>query len=254
VRRACACGLEFLVLTDHDTVAGILEAREAAASAGLAFGAGIEINTSEGESVHVLGYGIEPASERLNALLEDIRTRRWRRIDGILGLLASQGVELHREDIDTGRQDSVGRPHVADALRSKKLVRTRAEAFQRFLAQGKPAYIPSKGPTMREAIEAVRAAGGWAVLAHPGLLGKDFDLGVWVEMGLEGLEAFYPSHSRVQTSRFVETARRYGLVVTGGSDFHGLKSDRKKLGCMPLPDDVFAAIEGRLRPGGRGCV
>jgi hypothetical protein len=135
---------------------------------------------------------------------------------------------------------------VADALRRKGIVGTRKEAFSRYLGKGRPAYVPPMGPTAKEAIETIRAAGGWAVLAHPGMVSRDLDVERWVAWGLEGLEVYYPAHSGPQIERLLGMAERFGLLVTGGSDFHGLETDHGELGCIPFPEEAFARIEGRL--------
>jgi len=246
VRLAQREGVEALVLTDHDTVAGLPEALAEARRVGQAFCGGVEINTREGDSVHILGYGFDPDCPRLKDLLADLRTRRVRRAAAILELLQGLGVSVSMEDVRCGSGETIGRPHIADALRRRKVVRSRKDAFRRFLAVGGPAYVPSAGPTVPEAIAGIRGAGGWAVLAHPGLLRKGHDLGPWVDAGLEGIEAYYPNHSRAQTGRFLEAAERYGLIVTGGSDFHGPRTEHDTIGGIRLPDEVYARFESRL--------
>jgi len=245
VRRARQRSVRILVLTDHDTISGNDEARAEAARSGIRFAGGIEINTREGQ-VHVLGYGVDGGSGTLARWLAAVRARRRRRIRRILERLRRLGVEIGFGDIDVPPERAMGRPHVADAMRRKGVVRTRSEAFRRYLSQGAPAYEPSMGPRVEEAIAAIRKAGGWACLAHPGLLGKSLDIARWVDQGLEGIEAFYPGHTRAQALRFVETAKRFGLLVTGGSDYHGPGTNRVEIGSVPIPEEHFRRVEGRL--------
>lgn len=252
VRRAREKGVEALALTDHDTVSGWTEARREARRLGVRLACGIELNTREGDQVHVLGYGIDPRSAPLTRSLALFRRRRRERLARIIGRLRALDVEIEVDDFPAETRCSIGRPHVADALCRKGIVRDRKEAFRRFLRKGGPAYVPSMGPAMDEAIEAVRAAGGWACLAHPGMIARSFDVGPWVDIGLEGLEVYYPGHSRAQTSRLLETAERYGLAVTGGSDYHGPESGHEEIGETELPEDAFRRIEDRLGFDGAG--
>ncbi|MFC1679774.1 PHP domain-containing protein [Elusimicrobiota bacterium] len=253
VRIAHRAGLEALILTDHNTVAGVPEARREAESLGQRFAGGIEINTREGDCTHILGYGIDPTGAGLQDLLAGLRRHRRERVERIVELLQRLGVQLDLEDIRTQSDETVGRPHVADALLRKGVVRTRSEAFRRFLRRGGPAHVGSVGPTVPEAIAAIRDAGGWASLAHPGLLSRKCDLGPWVDAGLEGIEVYYPSHTRSQMRRFLETAERYRLLATGGSDFHGPRTDNEKIGGIRMPPEAFDRIEGRLGLIGGGA-
>lgn len=243
VRRAHARGVEVLALTDHDTVGGCAAAAREARRLGLPFVHGIEINTGEGDMVHVLGYGLDPACPALARRLSEFRGRRVERLKRIVERISAAGVELRWEEIEGA--ETLGRPHIADALRRKGVVRSRREAFQRFLSRGGAAYVESMGPSVREAVEVIRAAGGWASLAHPGAF-KDGDLKGWVDQGLEGIEAFYPAHTAAQRGRFLELAARYGLVPTGGSDYHGPGTGREEIGGIRVPEDLFERLRARL--------
>ncbi|MFA5138388.1 MAG: PHP domain-containing protein [Elusimicrobiota bacterium] len=245
VRRAHRRSVRVLALTDHDTISGNAEAKAEALRLGIRFAGGIEVNTQEGQ-VHILGYGIDGGSGKLKRWLAAVRARRRRRVGRILARLRRLGIELGPEELGAGPEMPVGRPHVADALRRKGVVRTRSEAFRKYLSKGAPAYEPSMGPLVEEAISAIRKTGGWACLAHPGLLGKSLDIAPWVDQGLEGIEAFYPGHTQAQTGRFVEMAKRFGLLVTGGSDYHGPGTSRVEIGSVPIPEEHLRRVEGRL--------
>lgn len=247
VRRAKKAGVELLVLTDHDTVSGFVEARDEAARQGIAFAAGIEINTGEADGIHVLGYGLDPESPALSERLEVFRARRQSRVALIVERLNALGVPLTLDEVRGESKETLGRPHIADALRRKKLVKDRGDAFKRFLSYDAEAYVPPMGPTVAEAVAAIKSAGGWSSLAHPGTVKKDIDLTPWVEQGLDGIEACYRAHTGPQTQRFLESAKRFGLLVTGGSDFHGPGTGRESLGGVELPDEQFSRIHDRLR-------
>jgi predicted metal-dependent phosphoesterase TrpH len=248
VARAKKAGLRALVLTDHDTVSGIGEAIEAGRDCGVRVACGIEINTAEGGNTHVLGYGIDPESKELNDKLSEFRERRRARIRRMVEKLNALGVAVDFAEIagHAGSEDSIGRPHIADALRRLKIVKNRSEAFERFLAPGKPAFVESMGPSVIEAIEAIRRAGGWSSLAHPGTLEPGADLGGWVDAGLGGIEAYYGSHTGPQVEKWLAVAERYGLAATGGSDYHGPGTGREDLGKSRLPEAVFESLVPRL--------
>ncbi len=250
VRRARKAGVTVLVLTDHDSVSGCPEAAAEAARQGMRFGCGIEINTAEGDGIHVLGYGIDPASATLAERLSEFRARRQKRAGLIVDKLREQGVDISFEDVRMESVETLGRPHVADALRRKGLVKDRGEAFRRWLAKGAAAYVDPMGPTVAEAVAAIKGAGGWASLAHPGTVKKDFDLSPWVEQGLEGVEAYYLAHTGPQVERFVQTARRYGLLCTGGSDYHGPGTGRENQGGVEIPDEDLRGLSERLNLSG----
>lgn len=247
VRRAYGAGITLLALTDHDSISGFPEASAEAARLGMAITCGIEINTGEADGVHVLGYGFDPASAALCERLGEFRARRERRAGLIVSQLNALGIDLTLEEVRGESTETLGRPHVADALRRKKIVKTRAEAFKRFLVPGAAGYVAPMGPSVAEAISAIKAAGGWASLAHPGTVKRDLDLAPWVEQGLEGIEAYYRAHTRSQIARFLEAAKRFGLLATGGSDFHGPGTGREDLGGVEIPDAELGVLRDRLR-------
>jgi len=231
VELAVAEGLSALAVTDHDTLDGLAEASSAGARAGLRVVPGIELAAlppwSDEREVHVLGYFVDPGAPRLRALLERMLRGRRERGASIVERLRAAGVAVELADILAAAQgEVVGRPHVADVLVRQGVVADRAEAFDRFLAFGRPAYVPRDLASLAEALETLRGAGGVPVLAHPGytpigvdeLAGKLRRLRAW---GLRGLECDYPSHDAGLTARLQRIAASHGLVATAGSDFHG---------------------------------
>ena len=223
---AAARGLAAVGIADHDTVAGVgpalLRVRERGRTAPVVV-PGVEINTDHGDGeVHVLGYFIDWDSPDLAATLERLRSGRLARVERIVRKLGRLRMPLSMERIvSLCEEGSVGRPHVARAMVEAGYVSSVREAFERYLARGRPAYVERDRFTPVEAVQAVRRAGGVAVLAHTGL---DADLGLideLVEAGLQGLEVYHPDHDRRLERFYLKVALERGLVVTGGSDSHG---------------------------------
>lgn len=239
-------GVRHLALTDHDTTAGLSAAQQAAKRAGIEFLNGIEINTAqEGDTVHILGYGLNPQHPSLLKKLQGFRGKRQERIQLILEKLKRAGISLPR--CERGEDHSIGRPHIADLLVQAGHAANRSQAFRRYLLPGGPAYVPPRGPSSAEAIETIREAGGVAVLAHPFLVSKnDTMVPALVEEGLLGLEVYYPSHTARFTQELLQIARRHSLIATGGSDFHGPETGRGELGGCEVPFSVWEQLQDKL--------
>lgn len=248
--------MELLVLSDHDTVSGFPEAAEAARELGVDLRCGIEINTvyrrqgSGGafleDSVHVLGYGLGGEDPVFLERLAQFRARRQLRVRRIVENLQRHGLDLSFEEVAAGCGETLGRPHVADALRRKGLVQTRQEAFSRYLTRGTPGYVESMGPSPEEAIALIRQAGGFASLAHPETLGEPQQISAWARAGLEGIEVYYSTHTPSDILRYQELCERLGLLATGGSDFHGPGSGRDGVLGVSVPESVFTRFMERL--------
>jgi predicted metal-dependent phosphoesterase TrpH len=233
-------------ITDHDSVSGYPEARDAAAARGVDLRCGIEINTIHQDNVHILGYGFRWEDPAFRERLEAFRKRREARIERIVENLRALGLPIEVSDVRAESMQAIGRPHVADALRRKGIVGSRQEAFNRFLAKGKPGYVESAGPTPEEAIALIREAGGFCSLAHPETIVDRSLIAGWKRNGLEGIEAYYSSHRQSQTVAFLRLAAELGLIVTGGTDFHGPGSGRDKPLGVDVPDEVFDTFVERL--------
>jgi hypothetical protein len=222
-------GVTALAITDHDITDGIPEALQAGARLGIEVIPGVEISSRLGASeLHILGYFLEWQDPTLNRRMARLRESRHRRNPLIIEKLNALGLDLTYDEVRTlAGTESVGRPHIARVLMDKRYVRDAKEAFDRYLAEGKPAYVPRELPEPAEAIAWIREARGIAVLAHP----------TWVKLngeglfklcerlktaGLGGIEVHYSTHSPKQTAEFLDIARRLDLLVTGGSDFHGV--------------------------------
>jgi 3',5'-nucleoside bisphosphate phosphatase len=254
VADAVALGLEGLAVTDHDTLAGVTAACEAARGTGLEVIGGTELSAeADGYSVHVLGYWVSahdvPLTEEM-ARLRDERTDRARRM---VGRLAELGVDISFERVaEIVGSAPVGRPHVAQAVVEAGGAASLREVFDRYLADGGPAYVPKHAVTPAEAVRLIVGAGGVAVLAHPGLYGSsddgldDEEVTALAAAGLAGIEADHPDHTAAQRTRYRTLAGELGLEVTAGSDYHGEKKSNR-LGCAVTPREVVDRLRARHR-------
>lgn len=247
--HVAAAGVAAFALTDHDTVDGLAGARAAATAAGLEFVPGIEVSAHDERrgSVHVLGYFIEGEDAKLLTLLNGFRERRVERAREIVERLNGLGVALTYEQVSAhARGGLIARPHVARALLEGGWVRNFDEAFGRYIADGRPAYVPTRYATPQEAIAAIHAAGGLAVLAHPGKRADDEWIHELHELGLDGLEVLHPEHGPREAQRFRRLARRLHLLATGGSDWHGPREQAHGgLGSQAVPYEYYEALKAR---------
>jgi predicted metal-dependent phosphoesterase TrpH len=235
VAHAAAAGVELLALSDHDTVAGVPEALTAAEAHGIRLSPAAELSSVHGahEDLHILGYGIDPSDPGLQAALEDFRADRGRRILAMADRLRELGFALDDEAF-AGRE-SVGRPHLADAVlanpaNAERLAREgikgKKELFPPYLVPGAAAYVARSRPAVEEAIDVIHQAGGVAVWAHPFWDVSDPEevlrtVRRFAGAGLDGVECFYPEHSREQALLLADECEARGLLSTGSSDFHG---------------------------------
>lgn len=257
VRRVAAAGVSTCSVTDHDTLAGLGDAAAAAAALGLGFITGIEITSvADGRDVHLLGYGFDPSTPELGEFLVTQRAQRRRRVGRLLERLASLGMPLDEaqvtaapaSDVKPGR--AIGRPHVARAMVAAGYVATVNEAFERWLGAGQPAFVSREGASPAEVIALIQRAGGVAVLAHPALTKRDDLLPSLVAAGLDAVEVWHSEHDDETTRRYRDVAAEHGLLMTGGSDFHGDLAGRVcALGDVGMPREAFAALTDRLARG-----
>ncbi|WP_050742196.1 PHP domain-containing protein [Symbiobacterium thermophilum] len=228
VRWAASQGLAAVGITDHDTIAGWAEAKEAAEEAGIELVPGCELSTEVGGTeVHILAYYFDPEDPGMADLLRRMRGGRRKRVEEAVAKLHALGyADVSLERILARGGESVGRPHIAAELVDLGIVRTLKEAFERFLAQGRPAYVPRPKLEPAEAIAVVRQAGGVPVLAHPGLIGDDRWVREAIAAGVMGIEAYHTDHSELQRQFYARWGHDAGLVVTGGTDSHGPQGTR----------------------------
>ena len=244
-----------IAITDHDTIAGLEEGAAAAKTHKITFVPGVELNISypTGE-FHLLGLGFKKISPSLTEILDNLVKNRDLRNIQIIEKMREAGVDITLEEMQADFPDTVlGRPHFAAELVKKKVVKTRQQAFDRFLAKGRPWYVARVGSNLDEAIVAIKESGGVPVIAHPMSLylswGKLPDaLQNFYERGVMGLEAFHPGARVTECLRLEELAQKIGYFVTAGSDFHGekIRSDRRlghTCGGRTIEDEVWDKIK-----------
>jgi len=249
VREAVRAGVEVLAVTDHDAVDGVAEARRAAPP-GLTVLTGAELTCSiDGREAHVLAYGVDAEDAAFRRALDRFRDQREERARAMIDRLQTLGVEVTYEEVEaiSGR-GTVARPHVAQALLARGVVKTLQEAFSRFLGRHAPAFVPKPALDPREAFDLVRAAGGLPSLAHPGTFQRDDLIPRLAAAGLGAIEARHTEHGAAQAAHYELMARQLGLLTTGGSDFHGTPGHRSRLGSPAVPrswaDALIAAVGG----------
>lgn len=262
VRRGRQIGLKAMALTDHDNMGGVPEFLEACRANAMTGLAGVEISAVAGEglrTLHILGYGLNPRHPLVLERLGRVRDGRAWRNEQIVAKLNRLGLRLEWPDVLACAGDEVvGRPHVARALMKRGYVSSVAEAFDRYLAKGRPAYSERYRLEAAEGIHMIREAGGVAVVAHPFTWETDEArlqgaLGALKELGLAGLEAVYAEYTPEQTITLLRLAKKLGLLTTGGSDYHGSFKPEiamgKGFGRLSVPDAYLAPL---LKALGRG--
>jgi len=261
VDAVAAAGVSTMALTDHDTVAGIPEAAALCERAGIELVPGIEITAVENErDVHVLGYFVNvaggsaarnpPYKTDFETFLDAQRAVRLQRIEEIVRRLAARGMPLDLDALLNGGGPagrSVGRPIVARALVASGYVASVAEAFDRWLGTGCPAFVPRSGLPVAHVIETIHHAGGLASLAHPGRTRLDDRLEEFCGAGLDALEVFHSDHAPDVVAGYRQRARELGVLMTGGSDFHGEPERELRPGSVTLPREEWARLSDARR-------
>jgi len=246
--------LRAIALTDHDTVAGVEEALEAGDELGVEVVPGVEISAQYPPgTMHILGYYIRASNRELQGALKKLQQARAARNPKIIERLQALGLEITITEVLDLSAGQVGRPHIARALVNRGYVSSIDQAFSLYLKKGAVAYVEKFRFPPEEAIAIIRRAGGISVLAHPFTLGmaKPDELSQLVgelrEMGLEGIEVFYPNHTEEMAVIYEDVAKSLGLICTGGSDFHGNFRDQSYLGDTILGQDLDYRILQALR-------
>ncbi|HET9489494.1 MAG TPA: PHP domain-containing protein [Methylomirabilota bacterium] len=238
-----------LAVTDHDSTEGLSEAMtEAAKHAPLTIVPGLEINCDvEGAEIHVLGYLVNYAAPWFQEFLREQRAERVTRVHRIAERLGELGMPIDPAEVFTlAGEGAAGRPHVAQVMVKRGYVKSVREAFDKYLRSGGPANVPRRRLTPQEAVRVIRRAGGVPVLAHPGLAGRDELIPELVAVGLLGIETYYAEHSAAQVTEYLSLCRRYDLVATGGSDYHGPQSGRTNpVGTPAVPWAAWEELQRR---------
>lgn len=230
-------GLKAVALTDHDTMEGCEATARACAQHGVEFIPASELTAELGDvELHLIGYFLDSSNEKLGAELVRFQRVRQQRIHQMAERLQRVGIPLKAEAVFAlANCRAPGRPHVARALVQQKLVGSLDEAFERFLKKGKPAWVPKFKMSALQAIELIHQAGGLAVMAHPGLNRTDDIIPALVNAGLDGIECFHTKHSTHATEHYLQIAEQHNLLVTGGSDCHGISKGKPLIGTMRIP-------------------
>ena len=257
VDRAAAAGLKTISVTDHDTIAAIADVKAAAEKKGIRVINGIEVSAIDhGRDVHMLGYFFDPASQPLSALLMSQRMLRVMRVKEMANTLAKLNMPIDVDSILLAAAarpgSSIGRPQIAREMLRAGHVKSVQEAFDKWLATGKPAYEPRMGPRPAEVVDTIHQAGGLASLAHPGVTKRDELIAPLVERGLDAIEVYHSDHTPDDVTDYRGLAVRLGVLITGGSDFHGdsdkpERAHRAMFGAVTLPAADFDALERKIR-------
>lgn len=229
IERAKAKGLAALGITDHDTVAALAEALEEGKRQHIEIVPGVEISSvHEGKDVHVLGYYIDIQDQVFLERLEELREVRGRRNKIIIARLNELGIDITLEEVEERKKEkagNIGRPHMAELLMEKGVVSSMKEAFDKYLGSTGAAYVNPPRISPQEAIDIIQAAGGVAVLAHPGLYKNPKLVKSLIEHGLQGIEVYHPDNGEDDMRLYGALADEHNLVKTAGSDFHGTRND-----------------------------
>jgi predicted metal-dependent phosphoesterase TrpH len=227
VKMAKDLGLSAIAITDHDTVAGLEEALAAGKQYGIEVIPGVEISTvMNGQDIHILGYFIETKDQVFLDRLEKLRRIRTTRNEMIIDRLRELNIEITFQEVMEGLDsksgdDTVGRPHIADVLIRKGIVRSMAEAFELYLGKHGKAFVNPPRITPFEAIQWIREAGGTAVIAHPGIYEDDEIVKAIISHGVDGIEAYHSDHTSEQEQKYHDLSQAHQLITTAGSDYHG---------------------------------
>lgn len=247
VAAAHAAGLAAFALTDHDTLGGIAEAQVAADALGLRLVPGVELSVHRGaEEIHLLGLHIRDVKAMQDRLARYREFRRARAVQMVERLNAN-GIAITMDAVETeAAGGAIGRPHVARAMVAGGFAKDLREAFDRWLGAGRPAYVDKERLDIEDGIALIHAVGGIAVLAHPGSGGRRESIEPLVAVGLDGVEVRHPSHSRDDEQRLAALAAHFGLVISGGSDWHGAQQGGRVLGAMQVPMAWLEAQDRRV--------
>lgn len=248
VERARIFGLSAIAIADHDSIDSVAQARSCAREFGIDFIDAVELSTSTLEGrLHILGYFIDPFYPPLVELLKKLFISRRVRIEEMCKNLTALGFQSTIEEIEKiSNGAAIGRPHLAEHLINIRAVRDIHEAFEKYLSWGRPAYVKKWAPLPAESIAIIHDAGGLAVVAHPGVTPHMMErLPELIEMGADGIEAYYPRHTQEDQQKAIEIAKKHNLLITGGSDCHGTRRGEPLLGIFKVRYELFEKLRDR---------
>ena len=249
VEKAVAGEVDVISLTDHDCLDGLSEAISAGKTKGVRVVAGVELSCEyRGRDLHILGYGVDPAHEGFQEALRKFRETRHKRGLKIVEKLNALGITIEpAEVLAKAGKGALGRPHIAAVLVDRGVVSKTGEAFDKYIAEGGPAYVPKYKMSASEAIGQIRAASGLAFVAHPGVFLENMDemLDLIAE-GFDGIEVYHPTHTGEMAKKLRKMAEEKGLLMSGGTDFHGFSGRDVSMGSLNIPPDVWEKLSARL--------
>ena len=249
LREVRARNLAAFAVTDHDTIDGYLELKSLIADGVPELVSGLELSVAvDSKDLHMLAYLFDPGNDKLSETLRAFRQERNHRGRRMVEKLNRMGMALSMEAVLEAAGDSaIGRPHIAEAMRNEGLVGNIEEAFRKYIGDHSPAYIPKNMIQPREAIELIHRAGGLAVLAHPYINDAHKQLEALAQLGLDGLEVYHYSHSKQHVAELKRLAQKHGLLLSGGSDFHGRQDHEGEIGAGPVPVEYLDEMKNRAR-------
>jgi hypothetical protein len=245
IEQARKSGLSTISIVDHDTVLALDPADAAGKEKNIEVLSGIELTAEyEGLEIHILGYLIDYKNKQLLDKLEFLKKNRIERIYKIVDKLKEQDIEIKPETIfGLSSQGTIGRLHVARTMVKQGVVSSVFEAFQKYIGDKCPAYVLNFKLSPQESIELIKSVGGIPVLAHPYILNRDDLIPKFLDFGLMGLEAYYIEHSRAMINSYLGLAKRYNLLVTGGSDYHGYAKPEVMMGAAKIPYELVEKLK-----------
>lgn len=237
VKKAHEAGINALAVTDHDSFNSLKMAKKAALQAGIAFIPGVEISTEGEDEIHILGYHVHDGMKEVSQLIQSMQADRRARAPRFIQKLNDLGLDIQLSDLQLPEGTECNRPAVAKALLRLGYVNSIQEAFDRYLAHGKPTYIPRLMVSTKQVIALMRRDGAVPVLAHPGLIKSPQKRSLeaiqsYQDAGLMGIEAWHSKHRPAESAKWDQLARSMGLLVTGGSDYHRENDQHGPLGCV----------------------
>ncbi len=238
-------GLAAIAITDHDCIDAYPFALELGSQSGIEVIPGLELSSEiEGTDLHILGYFIDIANPTLNRRLTQMKEARYVRARKIVENLNTQGIDLRFDTVlSIAGVGAIGRPHIAAALLREELVYSFREAFEKYLGYGLPAYVEKYRMHPKEVFDLIKHAGGIPVLAHPGVTKIDERIPEFIRDGVLGIEAYHTEHSAAFQQNYIKIARKNGLAITGGSDFHSSNHNKSEIGVPRVPYSAVKSLK-----------
>ncbi|MBN2541583.1 PHP domain-containing protein [bacterium] len=249
IERAVSWNLSAISITDHDTVEGSHVALDICKDYPIEVISGIEFSTVlNGTKIHVLGYFIDVNNEELLESIKTLRADRYKRAHKIVDILNNLGIDIKFEEVEAySSKESIGRPHIAALMTDKGYVKKISFAFDKYIGEGKPAFVPKNTLGFERVLELIHLCGGLSILAHPGVIENQPIIKEILEYPIDGLEVFYPFHKPSQTEKLKKLAESRGLLITGGSDCHGMMKGEPLLGLYKIEGKYLDRLKEKHR-------